>query len=772
MKKIISFVIIILFIFSGISASEITINSKNGSNNTISYLKTENIVINFPDINDVQIINENKYDLVKIDGFYCLNSPGEPMLPSKNYNFILPPGANVVSVDVKGFNAQKLSGLFEIKSTPYQMPIGDKELLKNHIENSYNLWMKNYKSTFGSEENYPTQPGRLNSQGNLGKYSYVSISICPFEYNVISKELYYYQSVDISINYSISKTNIQYLDVKNFNDVAFSDKIASELFENFDELKDSYENHISNPLQKDNFDYVIITTTDLSDAITNSNFVNWKTILGYNIKIVYVTDSDITSQPGIDLAEQIRNFLREKYIEWGINYVLFVGDYETVPMRYCYPDPSNHQNTAGTPGGTGGEVPTDYYFADLSSSDADSWDYDGDGYYGEYGQDNPDFAPEVYVGRIPVNDPSKITYALDKIVTFEQDKGSWKNNALNAGAFFYFTEELGSGVPAMDGAVCCAYIENDIMTDWTVSHYSEQAGLEASVYNWDPLSEAAVSSDWRDGQYSIVNWGAHGWTNLVARKVWEIDDGDEIPEANEISWPTLLSTNSNLDDDYPSIVTAISCYVGYPEANSWGNMGIDLLTRQFYGASVGVISSARSPYGSIDWPNNPGGSDHIIYEFNRNLINNSEKVGEAFYNSKYYCNLEYGWDSYIEYIDMYTFNLFGDPSLDLKGFEGSIPSVDITKPIEALYLANIKILSLKSSIIIGKIDIEVDVSDDSYEIDSVEILINDELLTTLYEELFIFRWDDRVFGKNKITVKAKNLDGFYGRDDIEVWKFF
>jgi hypothetical protein len=131
----------------------------------------------------------------------------------------------------------------------------------------------------------------------------------------------------------------------------------------------------------------------------------------------------------------------------------------------------------------------------------------------------------------------------------------------------------------------------------------------------------------------------------------------------------MLSTSSNLDDDYPSIVTSISCYVGYPEPNNWGNMGIDLLTKQSYGASIGVISSARTPYGTSDWPNNPGASYSIIYEFNRFLINNSEKIGEAFFNSKHYCNVNYNWYGWVEYNDLYTFNLYGDPSLYINGID-------------------------------------------------------------------------------------------------------
>ncbi|PNX49020.1 MAG: hypothetical protein BV457_02600 [Thermoplasmata archaeon M9B1D] len=416
------------------------------------------------------------------------------------------------------------------------------------------------------------------------------------------------------------------------------------------------------------YNYIIITTDDLINSITSSGFIDWKESIGFNIKIINITDSEITNQSGIDLAEQIRNFLRQYYTLWDINYVLIVGNYEKIPMRYCYPDPNNHRFDIFDY--TAGEVPTDYYYADLSNSDAESWDLDGDKYYGEFGEDNPDFEPEVAVGRIPTNNAARITYTLEKTIAFEQDTNDWKKNALNAGAFFYFKNQNNQGLPAMDGAVLSYYIENDLMDGWTVSHYCEKEGLETSVYDWPALNEDSFISDWKNGQYSIVNWQGHGWTDRVAHCIWSTDDGDNIPEDSELSWPDFINKNSDLDDDYPSVVTAVSCYVGCPEIYSKSNLGIDLLTNPSIGAAVGVIASARSPYGSMTWtPSNPGGSDSIIYEFNKNMIINQERVGDALYNSKYYCNYYYGWDSYEEYIDVYTFNLYGDPSLVLQGVD-------------------------------------------------------------------------------------------------------
>ena len=664
MKKIIPIFVIGVLILSGFGAvASSNFTGKKTLQHSINN-KTPVISVPFPSIDEYRIINSDKRQKIEIDGFNYLLDPGKPMLPSKNILIVLPPGARVQSVDIEGIGIEKLQGNFRIMPAPNIIPLDSSDQKQNCIEMLKEKWQDNYKEIYSSDDAYPSKPGKLVGSGSLRKYSYVLVSVYPVRYHPESERLFRYDSAQIIVNYGLPSPDT--LEEMKWDTLA--DKKASELFVNYEEMKALYEPQGSRTASTENtYNYVIITTNDLSSAITSSDFISWKNMLGYDVKIINITDSEITGQPGQDLAEQIRNFLREYYIDWSIEYVLIVGDYETVPMRYCYPDPTNHENTAGTPGGSGGEVPTDYYYADLSSSDADSWDFDGDGYHGEYGQDQPDFLPEVYVGRIPINDPSRILYTLEKTVAFEQDTGDWKNHALHAGAFFYFTNELGSGISAMDGATCCAHIETDFMNGWTINHYSEQEGLETSVYPWDPLSEAAFTSDWRTGQYSIINWGAHGWSNSIARKVWSWDDGDGIPEAHEISWPTLLSTSSNLDDDYPSIVTAISCYVGYPEPNTWGNMGIDLLTKPSYGASIGVIASARAPYGTIDWPTNPGGSDSIIYEFNNNLINKSEKVGEALYNSKYFCNLNYNWYSWVEYNDLYTFNLFGDPSLTREG---------------------------------------------------------------------------------------------------------
>jgi hypothetical protein len=622
--------------------------------------------ITFPEIDEFSFINDTEGDRIKMHGFGNSGVPGTPMLPTKNLLFALPPGTEPISVNFKVNDVEKVPGFYDITPVPHIVFLDDSNADENlRLQEE---WLENYQTFYSSDQKYPKNPGKLTGFGTFRKYSYASVSVCPFIYYPVSKQLYYIDSVEIEINYEIENSII----FENmFNDDIFDEK-ASKLFFNYNEIHELYkpDGNIPKPL-KNSYDYVIITTEELKPIVESSNFYHWKTTLGYSTKFVTVTDSLITSQPGIDLAEQIRNFLRENYLPWGIKYVLIVGDYTDVPMRYCSPNPDW---LAGT-------VPTDTYYADLSYPDSESWNSNGDEYYGVYTQDNPDFAPEVYVGRIPTSDVSRLVYTLDKITSVEQDTGSWKNNALHGGAMlFYANEDHNEDIDFdIDGARMIDYIEKDLMDGFTYNHYSEYEGLSPSIYPFDPLTEQAFTADWRSGQYAIVNWAAHGAPASIGRVIWEWDDGDGVPEKEngELGWGSFLSTYSNLEGDYPAIVFAVSCNVGRPEPTPDGNLGIDMLTKESFGAAVAVCSSTRGAAVSADWVVSHAGAEALCYEFNHYMIdgpNGPSKLGEALYDSKSYVHYNFGWEHPYEFMNMYDYNLYGDPSMWREGVSGSAPS--------------------------------------------------------------------------------------------------
>jgi hypothetical protein len=613
-----------------------------------------------------------------MEGFDYLKEPGRPMLPEKDLFILLPPGARVLSLEVEELDVRQVPRKIALAPTPPLVPVSGSPHSSDPMKRTVAEWKEAYLAAYADDRAYPGRVVRIVGSGTLRKYSYVRVSFCPFTYHALSERLIHHARARIRVNYELpssTSANARYTEGLLLDTVA--DEKAAELFLNYNDLKGLYapEKREGTPQQEalEHHDYVIITTADNVDAITASGFLDWKSSLGFDVRIVLTIEREIADQPGSDLAERIRNFLRANYAPWGIEYVLLVGGYQDVPMRYCYPDPANHVHNPADPGVGPGSVPTDAYYADLSLTDAESWDLDGDGYHGEYGQDNPDFLTEVNVGRIPTSIGVRITYTLDKLVRVEEDSGTWKRNALHAGAVLFYENQDFSGIPFRDGAVFVDEVESHFMQNWAMSRYSEQSGLAPSPYPWPALTFEAFLNDWNGGAYGFVNWAGHGWPDQVARTIWSWDDGDGVPETDGSDGfysVAFITDQITLEDDYPGIVCAVSCNVGYPEPNGFGNLGINLLTDPRMGSAAGVMSSSRYAAVTSDWPVFPGGAESLCYEFNRYLIagpGGSRKLGAAVQESKFFSHVNYGWDHNYEYRNLYNYNLYGDPSMDWRG---------------------------------------------------------------------------------------------------------
>ena len=615
---------------------------------------------------------------IEVEGFDHLKQPGRPMLPEKETLILLPPGARAHSLDVVPFGTRKLPGSYRIAPTPTFPVLSPLPGAAELAERQETEWREARRAAYADDGAYPGEIARIVGSGMLRKYSYVRVAFRPFTYHAASGRLIHHPRARVRVDYTIP--DAQGAEARQADRLlpdTVADERAAELFVNFDDWSAAYA---SKGTMADawrdgepHHDYVIITAMLLQPAITNSQFPAWKSSLGHDVRIVLTNDPEIADQPGQDLEQRIRNFLREYYVDWGIEHVLLVGGITHVPMRHCFPDPDNHTYDPSYPGVGPGDVPTDHYYADLSLPDSESWDSDGDGYFGEYGDDTPDLLADVNVGRIPTSDPSRIAYTLNKLVRVEQDTGAWKHQALHAGSIFFYENQNNSGIPFRDGAVCLNEIERDVMQGWTMSRMTEREGLVPSVYDWPPISLAAFLSDWNTGTYGFVNWAGHGWSHSVSRTIWVWDDGDGIPEtdgSDGFSNPEIIGDWVTLEDDYPSIVCAVSCNVGYPDDNPYGNLGINLLTHPSRGAASAVIASSRYAHVTFDWPAQRGGAETNCHEFNHFAIagpGGPRLLGAALHDSKFFAHVNYGWDSYPEYRNYYDYNLYGDPAMDWRG---------------------------------------------------------------------------------------------------------
>ncbi|MHA1834961.1 MAG: C25 family cysteine peptidase, partial [Candidatus Baldrarchaeia archaeon] len=161
------------------------------------------------------------------------------------------------------------------------------------------------------------------------------------------------------------------------------------------------------------YKYLIIVPLDWIDAVYP--LAEWKTLKGLPTYIATIEHINV-SYAGKDLAWKIREFIKEAYDKWGIQYVLLAGDVKFIPTRYIY----NPDTEEGIPSFfPGDEKPTDWYYAGLDGI----WDDDGDGVYGESSKysikDEMDWEPEVAIGRLPANSYRELETMVNKIITYE-----------------------------------------------------------------------------------------------------------------------------------------------------------------------------------------------------------------------------------------------------------------------------------------------------------------------------------------------------------------
>jgi hypothetical protein len=166
------------------------------------------------------------------------------------------------------------------------------------------------------------------------------------------------------------------------------------------------------------YDLLIIAPQKFVNAlqllITHKNNVGIRTRL--------VTLDEVYHQifwQGRDKTEKIKYFIKTAMEEWGITYVMLVGDFQTVPIRYVYNADNN----------TGWNEPcfiSELYYADLydKNHNFSSWDTNNNGIYGEWYGDiakdpDLDLYPDVYVGRLACLNEVEVKIMVQKIITYE-----------------------------------------------------------------------------------------------------------------------------------------------------------------------------------------------------------------------------------------------------------------------------------------------------------------------------------------------------------------
>jgi hypothetical protein len=168
------------------------------------------------------------------------------------------------------------------------------------------------------------------------------------------------------------------------------------------------------------------------------------------------------------------------------------------------------------------------------------------------------------------------------------------------------------------------------------------------------------------------------------------------------------------------------------------------------------------------------GSQTYLHESAEPLPNTYDPENDGIYLSES-IGIHEHWNKSI---DIFSTDRYIGPSEDgidfvAMGEEHVQPNIFIKKPKENwLHLDGNEIIPLGRTVIIGNIDIEVEVYYIYEEIEKIEFYIDDELKATITEPPYSYYWDETSLNiKHEIEVIAY-YNGETLIDNLNVWRFF
>ena len=184
-------------------------------------------------------------------------------------------------------------------------------------------------------------------------------------------------------------------------------------------------NNLSKQADIEKYDMVIISPDIFSDAlqplVDHKNFVGVQTFLK-------TTEDIYQKYTGRDNAEQIKYFLKDAKEQFGINYVLLVGNDERIPVRYSYARNGSESSNSGP-------FISDLYYADIYDTNRSfcSWDSNMNNKFAETSYvahpimneyiilDEVDLVPDVHIGRLLCANTNEVNIVVNKIINYERN---------------------------------------------------------------------------------------------------------------------------------------------------------------------------------------------------------------------------------------------------------------------------------------------------------------------------------------------------------------
>lgn len=537
---------------------------------------------------------------------------GRPKVPGFTYTFLLPPDADLGSVEVTVEN-EDITDLRQRATV--ELGTGyENTLMPNEPQEDSQKQRSGY---------YPESFTRVLTTGTLGNCKLVTCRFTPFQQDTTTKEFRKLNSGTMKLTYSLGGEST------GNTILPWKVKDLKRFTENFNDISSQYE--IPQASTKPHM-AILTTNATVSGSSELANYIKSKEDNGF--KITLITE-DQWGGSNWDKADDIRQWLQANYESEQISYLLLIGDPTPtegdIPMKMTLP--------MATP--IGNDCPTDYYFAELTGN----WDLNGNAWSGEgsldLGVGGCENFPEISVGRIPVynKDYATLDKILKKTIAYtEADSNSieWRENILMP------VEPSDFMTPAYQFAEAIKCDFADPLGWGTFRIYAESYG--DIVPDLSPTTIENVTKSWQENPYGACVWKTHGNEDL-AKKIMDSDHA------------------KLLNDEYPSLIFQGSCLNGKPEDAN--NLGYALLKN---GAIATISSSRLSLYkmGQTDPRDIKMTNLGMCYYFGQYIIQDKLAIGDALNRLKTEIDGDFRglWLNYCDY------NVYGDPTVGINSSAG------------------------------------------------------------------------------------------------------
>ena len=573
-----------------------------------------------------QFIEDNEYLRIEMPGSYIFIE-GKPQLPKFTRWLTMPRDTELTGSELKGIETFEIDIQRDILPVPLSQP---------HLENS--AWAGAQHKYYDGERFSKSVPEPYRDEE-----VYDSSTPYPSSWYEVRKGMGRDPETDeISLFLVVDFFPVRYSPASGILIIATTAVVKLSIA--------STESREGAPRSGPGTDMVLIGPENLRNAATP--LADHKTSTG--LDTLYVSLDDIYNSvyfpvQGANNPEKIKYFIRDALENWGIVYVLLVGDSDVCPVRYArVPDGYDDNGAAGL---DGVDVPCDAYYADIYNGSGDfcDWNANGNGRYGEE-NDECDMYYDVYVGRLPTGNGAELTDMVDDIIHYENNTmgADWFLNANLHGMDTFTWAPTAEGEYTLDQIADSGYLAG-----FDISKYYETQGTLSKTAIVNGLNAGAGFAAFSDhGDHHC--WGATG-------------EGDGLFDRNDAA----ALTNGNM----LPVVTFDACLCGsfdnelatsYWTENPGESISEKLLLNE-NGGAIAVISATRVGWGDGGTNYAKHRSGYLGIHLYKSFQEGKRTPGRMLAGSVAYYMTEVGDDDDKDHKTLTEYGLLGDPSLAIGG---------------------------------------------------------------------------------------------------------